>query len=172
MKKKIKSLHYPKISFKYNTKIISKSSDARIYTDCILLTEGEYSDSIGRQPVVYSQYELSKAVKNWESNYLNLDHSFEVLKRLGFIKNPHLGKNGEILGDLYIFPITQTARDTIALIDNGLINWLSVELTSEDTWDSIVCKRNATDIRFIGAAIVTYPADSNTRVIKDGPAPK
>jgi hypothetical protein len=68
---------------------------------------------------------------------------------------------------LYIFPVTEAAKSTIGLIDSRLIDWLSVELTSEDYWDNKLNKRCAGDISFIGAAIVTNPADPHTRIVVD-----
>jgi len=151
------------IHLDYDTKILSKSTDARIYKGATLLTEGEFSDSITRSPVVYTQEEISKSAGNWTQNYLNLDHSFDVRDRLGFVKDTYFSK-GVVKGDLYIFPITQAARDTIALIDAGLVNWLSVEITTEDYWNEDDNKRYASNIEFIGAAICLYPACEGTRI--------
>lgn len=165
-----RSLHFPIIPFKYDTKILSKSTDVRIYRNTILLTPGEFSDAVTRSPVTYTEDAISKSANKWEENYLNLDHSYEVLKRLGYIQNTYY-KDGAVRGDLYIFPITQTAIDTISLIDAGLINWLSVEITTKDYWDASTNKRYADDISYIGAAIVTTPACENSRIIEDGPKP-
>lgn len=120
--------------------------------------------------MVYTREELSKSAGNWEQNYLNLDHSFDVRDRLGFVENTYFHK-GKVKGDLHIFPITQAARDTIALIDADLVNWLSVEITTEDYWNENDNKRYASNISFIGAAICLYPADQSTRINQDGPAP-
>ena len=160
-----KYLHNPLVPFTYNKKLLSKSTDVRIYSDVILLTPGEYSDSISSYPVVYTKDELKKSATNWEENYLNLDHSFETLKRIGFVNNPRFQDNA-LMGDLYIYPITRNAKDTIALIDAGLVNWLSIELKSEDVWNSADSKKYAKDIVFIGAAVVLYPACEDTRIIQ------
>jgi len=169
-KKNERNLHFPVIPFEYNEKIISKSTDVRIYREAVLLTEGEFTDSISRSPIMYTKAEISKGSSNWSNNYLNLDHSFEVLKRLGFVKNP-IFRDGCLKGDLYIFPITQAARDVIAQIDNGLVNWLSVEITTEDYWNNKDNKRYASNIEFMGAAIVLMPADKNTRINPEGSGP-
>jgi len=162
-KKSERNLHSPLIPFKYDKKVLSKSTDVRIYRDTTLLTVGEYADSMSPAPVVYTEQALKDSATNWSSNYLNVDHSFEVQKRLGFIKNAYW-RDGKVMGDLYIFPITQAAKDTIALIDAGLVNWLSVEITTRDEWNSEDNKRYANDIEFIGAAVVLYPADPHTRI--------
>ena len=169
-KKNERSLHFPMVPFEYNKKILTKATDVRIYRDTILLTAGEFSDSITRSPVVYTEEAIAKSADKWEENYLNLDHSYEVLKRLGFIKNTYY-KDGKVRGDLYIYPITQAAKDVIAQIDAGLINWLSVEITTQDYWDTETNQRYADDISYIGAAVVTMPACKNSRIIEDGPEP-
>ena len=76
---------------------------SRIYRDTILLTPGEFSDSITMSPVNYTADELAKSATNWSANYLNVDHCFEVNKRLGFINNPYWDGNS-VKGDLFIFP--------------------------------------------------------------------
>jgi len=170
--KKIKgrSLHSPMIKFEYDNKIIQKSTDFRVYSDAILLTPGEYTDSMSASPIVYTEENISETADKWESNYLNLDHSYEVLSRVGYVKNCYF-KKGSVRGDLYIAPITTAAKDAIALIDAGLINWLSVEITTQDIWNAEDNKRYATDITYIGAAVVTTPACPSSRIIESGPGP-
>ena len=83
------------IPFEYNKKLQSKSTDARIYKDTILLTPGEFTDSISRSAVVYTEDAIKESASNWTGNYLNLDHSYETLKRLGFVKNTYF-RNGAV----------------------------------------------------------------------------
>jgi hypothetical protein len=161
-----RNLHFPVIPFRYDGKILTKSTDVRIYKNVILLTSGEFTDAMSMTPTLYTDENIKLSASRWEENYLNLDHSYEVLKRLGFVKNTYYN-NGAVRGDLYIFPITEEAKSTIGLIDAGLVNWLSVELTSEDYWDNSKQKRCAGDITFIGAAVVTSPACPDTRIIID-----
>ena len=160
--KKKKTLHNPMIPFEYNKKMLSKSTDARIYRDCALISVGEWSDSIARSPVVYTEKALAKSATNWEENYLNVDHSYETRDRLGFVTHPYY-KNGKVYGDLHILPITTVAKDVVALIDAGLVNWISVELISNDIYqDDSKCY--ADDIVFVGAAVVLFPASDGTRI--------
>jgi len=158
-----KTRHKLSVPFKYESKIISKSSDVRIYRNAELLHPGEFSDSITRAPVIYTASTLQKGATNWTEDFLDIDHSWGTLDRIGRIKNPR-GKNGTIYADLHIYPITQRAKDTIALIDAGIVNSLSVELMSNDRWDPEDSKRYADDIEFIGCAVCTHPADSQTRI--------
>jgi len=149
--------------FTYSDKIIEKSGDARIYRDALILTPGIYSDSVVKSKTNFSSKELSKAINRWESNFLNLDHSRKTLDRIGYVKNIYW-KDG-IFGDLYIYPITTNAKDAISLIDAGLVNSLSIEMTAEDKWDPIENIRVATDIIYFGVAIVTQTGCKDSRII-------
>jgi hypothetical protein len=144
-------------NFVYDNKIIQKSGDARIYNNAVLLTPGAWSDAMTRAPVEYTPEQLSKSATRWEENYLNIDHSQGTLDRIGLVKNQKWYKNS-VMGDLYIYPITQNAKDAIALIDAGLVNSLSVELSSVDRWDFNSNMRFAEDIAFFGLAVVLNPA--------------
>lgn len=150
-------IKYIDIPLEYNKKIINKTSSARVYTDATILTPGEWSDSVTQAPVVYEEAVLRKYATNWESNYLNVDHSFRTLDRIGYVENAYFSK-GKVKADLRILPVTQKARDTIALIDAGLANNVSVEIKTEDVWKSEEMKRYVDKITFIGLAVVLYPA--------------
>ena len=162
---KNKDLSYHKLiqPFKYDKKILQKYGDARVYRNSTLLTPGSWTDAMTMAPVEYTSEELSKSASNWEANYLNVDHSWNTLDRIGYVNNPYF-MNNSVMGDLYIYPITQNAKDTIALIDADLVNSLSVELYSRDVWDSATDTRKATDIVFCGLAVVTSPACKESRI--------
>ena len=154
----------PELPFQYGSKIILKSSNVRIYKDVVILTPGVWTDASTRTPIEYTDVNLMKGTKVWSSNFLNVDHSWTVRDRIGYVKNPYYNKKIGVMGDLHIYPITQAAKDTIALIDSGLVNWLSAELMAEDIWDSDSGKRFAEQIEFIGCAVVTYPACKDARI--------
>ena len=80
-----------------------------------------------------------------------------MLDRVGMIENPHF-EDGKVKADLYIYPVTQNAKDVINLIDSGLVNWLSVEIKTEDVWDYNKNIRKVNWMSFLGCAIVLYPA--------------
>jgi len=157
-----KQNHKITVKLDYNKKIIEKDGGARIYRDCVLLTPGAWSDSTGMSAIEYTETELRRAAGNWSSNFLNLDHRWDVLSRIGHVENTHW--NDGVRGDLYIYPITQNARDAISLIDADMINELSVELMSRDVWKSEDEKRYATDIEFVGTAVVVMGACRETRI--------
>ena len=157
--------HTLTVKLSYDDKIIEKDGNARIYRDATLLTPGAWSDSTGMSAIEYTRDELRKSADNWSSNYLNIDHNWGVLSRIGHVENAHW--DNAVVADLYIYPITQSAKDTIALIDAKLINELSVELMSRDVWKAEDEKRYATDIEFVGCACVTMGACRSTKIQDD-----
>jgi len=169
MNKVTKTLHTPTIEFEYDKRLIGKSSDVRIYRDVTILTEGKFSDSLSMQPVIYEKEMLKNTVNNWELNYLNIDHSHAVLDRIGTVENPKWD-DGKVKADLYIHPITKNAIDTIKLIDSQLINWLSVEIMTEDMWNKNN-ERCVKDLDYIGLAVVTMPACKGALISEEGPKP-
>lgn len=169
MTKTVKTFHTHRLTFGFDDKVIRKSTTkAKIYRGVTLLTPGVFSDSMTQSPVTYSEDVLRKYADNWTDNYLNLNHSYEVLDRIGYIDNPRW-EDGAVKADLYIYPVTENARNTIELIEKGLINWLSVEIKTEDRFDSSTRERYVHTIEFIGAAVVTLPACPDAKIKSDGP---
>lgn len=158
-----KTIHKLKVPLEYKSKIITKSAGDRIYKDVILLTAGEWTDSVTRSPVKYTETVLKKYAKNWISNFLNLDHSFETLNRIGWVENNYYSK-GKLMGDIRISTDVPNGKAAVAHIDAGLVNGLSVEVASEDKWDPKENIRLADELDFMGCAVTTYPADENTRI--------
>lgn len=149
----MKNLHRHTIPFNYNKKILYKSMDDRVFKDATLLTPGEWTDSVSRTPITYTDAALFLSANNWTKNILNLDHEWKVLNTIGTVQNPRY-HSGSIRADLFVTPRTQNGKDAITLIDLGLVNALSIELMSNDTWDSDDFKRYATDIEYLGCAMV------------------
>jgi len=169
MRKSKKTFHAPYVKFEYDKRQVGKATDVRIYRDVTLLTEGKFTDSLSMTGVSYPRDVLERTVNNWQSNYLNIDHSHNVLDRIGTVENAYW--NGDkVKGDLYIHPITRNAMDTIKLIDDGLINWLSVEIMTEDAWDRND-ERYVKDLEYIGLAVVTAPACQGALISDEGPKP-
>lgn len=165
----VETIHTVHVGFEYDKTQVGKDSKTKIYRDATLLTPGTFSDSLTRSPVKYSKDVLSKTYNNWKSNYLNINHSYEVLDRIGRVMNPHFS-DGKVKGDLYIYPITENARDTINLIDEGLINWLSVEIRTLDKWNRNE-ERCVEDIEYLGLAVVSEPACKEALIDEKGPEP-
>lgn len=164
------------ISLDYDKKLILKG-DGRLYSDAVLLNSGIHSDSITRNPTIYTDLELSKAAGRWgmksqyydlddDRVYIDLDHRVdEVLKRIGYVKSIHF-KNGAIRGDLFMHRLTQNSRDTCTLINAGIVNSLSVEILTQDNivHEDGEMKIYAEDIELIGLAVVTMGADPKAGV--------
>ena len=159
----MKTMHRHTIPLKFGSKIIQKSSSDRIYKNVVLLTSGDWSDSITNAPVRYSNEILKKYSKNWIQNFINLDHSFETLKRKGWIENTYF-KDTKLMGDIRISTTTPNGKAAVAHIDAGLVNGLSVEVMREDEWDSIERVRLADKLDFIGAAITIIPACDSSKI--------
>jgi hypothetical protein len=163
----IRKMHYPIIKFTYNDSIINKSSNTKIYKDASLLPPGVFTDSVSQTPTDYRPEILNKFATNWKDNFINLDHSRDVLKRLGRVFNTR-SEDGVVKGDLHIYPITQAAKDTISLIDNDLINWVSVEVMTDDIWDPNKGLTYVDNLEFFGLAVCTTPAAPGAKIIKEG----
>lgn len=124
-------------------------------------------------PVVYSNDELEKATQLWsrkclelddERIFINADHRpDESLKRVGYLPKVYF-KDNAIRGDLYFHRITQNSKEIVKMIDAEYLNGLSVEIITEDYWDSDTNKRCASNIELVGLAVVTMPADSKAKV--------
>lgn len=154
------------MNLSHKSKIIGKSGEFKVYRDVLLLRNGTWTDSVSMTPTVYSKEAINKFGKNWSENYLNNDHSRAVTDRLGFVKNPY-GVGGKLYGDLYILRKTSTQKDTIALIEAGLVNHLSVEVLTEDEWNSDEQKNYVSSMEFVGTAVCTEPACEDTYIKKD-----
>jgi len=161
---KKKNLHLPLIKFEHGIKHISKSSDWRIYHDAVILAPGVWQDAASNLKTYFPPNELRKAATRWRINYLNVNHDYKnPLARIGYVKNTYW--DGEkIRGDLYILPTTNAGHDIIALIDANLVNWLSPELLSHDKWNAEKGLHMATDIEFIGCAVVLHPACPKAKI--------
>ena len=135
----------------------------KIYKDCVLLTEGIYTDSLSKRTMFYDGNIIAKNAKNWKSNYLTIDHSKSILDRIGYIENPHY--NGkELLADLRIMPITQRAKDMISLIDNNMASGFSIEAETKENYDSKRKMLRLSEIIFLGGSIVVNPACESARI--------
>ena len=153
--------------FEYKNKVIKKSSNLVIYKEATLLVSGVYADSATNRFTNYPKKVIERYAKNWKSNFLSLDHSKDVLKRIGKIKNPKY-KDGKLVGDLYIYTVTSVAKDVVKLIDSGLINWMSVEVNTKDKYNYEMDLMEVKEMEFVGASVVSLPACPNAKIISNG----
>lgn len=158
-----KNLRTVTIPFEYNTKLRGKSTGQKVYKDTTILTPGTWTDSWSGMPIDYPSDVLKKYANNVSDQYLNIDHSHAVLDRIGHYKN-NLWKDGGVHADLYIYPHTQNARDTIEQIDNNMVNALSVEILTSDQWDKDKKQYNVYELEFVGLAVVLHPACEDAQI--------
>ena len=152
------------IPFKYSKGNIIEKGDKKIYKNVVLLTEGIYIDSGTEQPHLFHASLLRQFAKNWSSHYLNIDHKYDsTLHRIGYVKNPRI-KDDALIADLEITMKTQNGRDIVSLIDEGLVNSLSIEAEIEDKYDYEKEYYVATAIEFTGAAVVVNPACPEAKI--------
>ena len=148
-----KNKYYYDIKLDYDTKIIQKSRDVRIYRGVTLITPGVWTDGASMTPTKYTEGALMMAATNWIKNYLNIDHNWSAGAVIGTVQNTRW-QNGAVKGDLYINPNLTLGRDVITNIDAGLLNSLSVELMADDYYDTDEQVSYAANIDFIGCAVI------------------
>jgi hypothetical protein len=155
-------------NFEYKDKIVYKSTKLVIYKEATLLVSGIYCDSASRKFTYYPESVIKADAKKWKTNHLSIDHSNETLKRIGKVVNPKF-KDGKLVGDLYIYTITSAGKDIVSLIDNGLINWVSVEVDTKDKYNYDLEIMEVKSMSFVGASVVTVPACGGAKIVSNGP---
>lgn len=145
--------HLEARELEYDDNIFLKAGNVKIYKNVKFITPGEWSDMITNAPVLWAEDKLKKFSTNWYSNYVNLGHSHEPLAFIGTVQNQKWF-NGAVIGDLHINPKLTNGKDTIEGIDSHLLNHVSIEVGTEDYWDSAKQKRCADNIIFLGVSII------------------
>ena len=117
--------------------------------NCNILVEGVWNG------IKYTSLELAKAANKWRDNTVWNRHyegkQRDETNRIGILKNQHF-EYDRIVGDVFLSNSTPEGRDMIALVKDHKVNGISVEHV-DATVDGI-----ATDISFLGLAIVPEPA--------------
>ena len=116
----------------YNSSLIFKSNDTKIYRDAVLLTPGLWADMISNSNILYKSEKLTEYATNWSNNIIDLHHSHHPLHLCGTVRNQRWGYSDKlgkyaVLGDLYIERCLSAGKEVATLIDLGLVNQLSVE---------------------------------------------
>ena len=160
MKKYNKTIHYLTRSLEYDKdnlfddiKYVYKGKDREIFRNAVLITPGEWADSVTNAPVVWEESKLMAYSNNWYSNYINLGHQHNPLSFVGFIENQKWF-NGAIRGDLCIYTNISKGKDAVTGIKNGLLNNLSIEVATHDYWNTELMKRCADEITFLGVSLL------------------
>jgi len=155
------------VPVKFRKSPIIEHADVRAsyitYNDVEILHEGEYIVGNLGINVHYDSNNLD--LGRWEDNWLNIDHSKNVLDRIGIVDKQWFDhQNSAVMGDLHIITTTQHGKDVVELINKGLIDKLSIELRADMNYEEEEDYYNATNIFFLGVGVVTFPADDKTRI--------
>lgn len=157
--------HEVPVSFEKSTVLKHAVLDAsyRTYKDVEILHAGDYVVGPMGMVVHYEAKELDLGV--WDSNWLNIDHSKNVLDRVGFVDRQWFNHDkSAVMGDLHILTTIQHGKDVVELIDRDLIDKLSIELRANVDYNEENDYYDASEIHFLGVGIVTFPADKDTRI--------
>ncbi len=136
-------------------KVTEHPDGSKTYHDVTLLGVGVWTDSKSGQRIEYTADVLEKYATNWAQNRLSIDHDHTTLGTVGEVINQYYNANTqEIRGDLTIDPITQPAKDIMALVDKGRVKALSTEVKTIDTFDPKTKRYKAQSLEFYGQSIV------------------
>lgn len=149
------------MSDKYNVQLPTKRQDVDggyLIQDVTILSEGNWND------IEYRASVLESSQYNWRDNTIWNRHyegrQRDEKNRIGIIKNQHYD-NGAIKGDVLLSNGTDEGIEMIHFVRTNQINGISVEHLSQDIGDV------ATDISFLGAAIVPTPACTICQLSKE-----
>ncbi|HQJ88742.1 MAG TPA: hypothetical protein PLY91_09405 [Methanoregulaceae archaeon] len=156
---------------------LERSGDALIVRDVNLLAAGTWTDSGTRTPCEYAPAVLEQYAANWADSSLWSRHlggaPRRITEKVGTVLNPHF-ENDAVVGDLALHGLTSESRDTIALIEAGEANYVSVEHTGRERWNVGRKVHEAQEILFLGAAVVNRGACARCtlRANEDGDIPE
>lgn len=147
----------------YNTSLESnkfeRTDKGLLVRDVILLAEGSWTDSNVRTPCYYSPEVLEKYSKNWLDNGLWSRHPGgsprSVADKIGSVVNFYYSAEYKaIMGDLLFHCKSQLSRDIAEMVQNGLVNAVSVEIGGEEYYNRKSKTNEAVSIDGYGVAVV------------------
>ena len=147
----------------YNTSLESnkfeRTDKGLLVRDVILLAEGSWTDSNVRTPCYYSPEVLEKYAKNWLDNGLWSRHPGgsprSVADKIGHVVNTYYSpEHKAIMGDLQFHLRSQLSRDIAEMVQNGLVNAVSVEIGGEEYYNRKSKVNEAVSIDGYGVAVV------------------
>lgn len=136
-----------------------KTDKGLLVRDVILLAEGSWTDSNVRTPCYYSAAVLERYAKNWLDNGLWSRHPGgsprSVADKIGKIVNTYYSPEYKaIMGDLQFHLKSQLSRDIAEMVQNGLVNAVSVEIGGEEYYNRKSKVNEAVSIDGYGVAVV------------------
>lgn len=138
-------------------KVTANADGSKTYHDVGILKAGKWRDSTTRQLVEYPAKILEEGYANWRRRTFNLDHNHLTLSTLGRIHNERY-HDGGVYGDITVYALTQTQKEAMALMDAGLVDGISAEVATEDTFNPATNTIRAHKVTFNGAALTPSPA--------------
>jgi len=149
----------------YNTSLenepskFERTDKGLLVRDVILLAEGAWTDSNVRTPCYYSADVLEKYANNWKDNGLWSRHPGgsprSVADKIGHVVNTYYSpEHKAIMGDLQFHLRSQLSRDIAEMVQNGLVNAVSVEIGGEEYYNRKSKINEAVSIDGYGVAVV------------------
>jgi hypothetical protein len=140
---------------------MERNGDALTIKGVRLLAEGKWTDSLQKTPWRVNSDVLLRNASNWTDDTVWNRHAGgqhrAVTDKIGEVHN--IGyDNGAVVGDVYLHGLTQNSRDAASLVENGKINYVSVETVGKDRWNVGTKEFEAQDITFTGLALVNRGA--------------
>jgi cation transport regulator ChaB len=136
---------------------ISEVDSGLLIKDVKILAEGTWTDSYQQTPCHYSETVLKDHADNWHSNGYWLRHSGgsprAIDEKVGEVRNPRY-LNGAVLGDVFLHLASSRSRDYAEMVKRNLVESVSAELATADTYDAANKRYEATYLEFYGVAAV------------------
>jgi hypothetical protein len=110
-------------------------------------------------PLFYPEAVLERDAANWLDAGVWARHSGgmprNITDKIGQVLNQHYdAKAKAIVGDVHLHGRTQTSKDVMTLVNDGLVDAVSVEHGGEESWNSETKRYEAVSLGFYGLAIV------------------
>lgn len=158
--------------------IVRPADGGMIIKDVILLATGTWTDSNVGTPLHYPERVLEKYAKSWVATGVWARHAGgsprNITDKIGDVRNPRYqnipGIGGAVIGDLHLHLLTQASRDTGSLIENGLVNYVSVEVGTLDEYNHTLKRYEAAKLEFYGVAAVDRGACEVCKIKRNEPA--
>ncbi|HPY61095.1 MAG TPA: hypothetical protein PLG55_10285 [Methanospirillum sp.] len=142
-----------------------------------MLGAGTWTDSAKKTPLYYSEDVLRRNAGNWVDNSHWSRHLGGVPRRVGEMigrtTNPRF-EDGHIVADIEYHALSQDSRDTIAMIEAGVANFVSVEHGGRERWNVGTKQYEAEELFFTGSATVNKGACQTCKIREneETPAPE
>ena len=132
-----------------------------------MLGAGTWTDSAKKTPLNYSEDVLRRNAGNWVDNSHWSRHLGGVPRRVGEMigrtTNPRF-EDGHIVADIEYHGLSQDSRDTIAMIEAGVANFVSVEHGGRERWNVGTKQYEAEELFFTGSATVNKGACQTCKI--------